>query len=393
MTKKKLYLLLTLGIMLLLFTACGTRQSYIDTLEKLDQPSIQNRNYQLTMKELTIPELKEQAYTKIFIDQLQSLHINGHYTCNKKSNLYDLTMNGKLFSQKFSIQLIGKKDKTYLSTNFFSDIAALASSLGQPAPISPVDLKQLDDKYFDINQLLSKNQKNTMIYFEKNKMNEAIKQTLKKTNKDLFTKKDNTLSHVITKEECITFLDTYDRLMKEDKKTKQNYQHTTAQQLKNLKETIKKNVDELKITHSINKENYKSTTRVLLSLKQKDNQKQKTKINFVLSSQPKKQKATIKLPDKKKIISKQKLEELFNHVTSIKNSKSFTPNYDNEKMIDKTIDAQLNYLIEQIKENKTEITNEDIKNLHEEGKKVFNEAQMKKLDQTLDQVIKEAKKQ
>ncbi|AIM25488.1 hypothetical protein MEPL4_2c01220 [Melissococcus plutonius] len=393
MTKKKLYLLLTLGIMLLLFTACGTRQSYIDTLEKLDQPSIQNRNYQLTMKELTIPELKEQAYTKIFIDQLQSLHINGHYTCNKKSNLYDLTMNGKLFSQKFSIQLIGKKDKTYLSTNFFSDIAALASSLGKPAPISPVDLKQLDDKYFDINQLLSKNQKNTMIYFEKNKMNEAIKQTLKKTNKDLFTKKDNTLSHVITKEECITFLDTYDRLMKEDKKTKQNYQHTTAQQLKNLKETIKKNVDELKITHSINKENYKSTTRVLLSLKQKDNQKQKTKINFVLSSQPKKQKATIKLPDKKKIISKQKLEELFNHVTSIKNSKSFTPNYDNEKMIDKTIDAQLNYLIEQIKENKTEITNEDIKNLHEEGKKVFNEAQMKKLDQTLDQVIKEAKKQ
>jgi hypothetical protein len=378
-------------------TACGSdsREAFVNNL--YDQKEYNASETTMKINELSFEGGEDAATYNLFANQLKDLSIEINTVVDQKKALTQSDATIKLLGQKIPFKMIGDSKNAYISTDFVSGLLNVTNAFSYDTPT--VDKKKLDKlkgKYLDLtefgvqNTALNesdlippnepKNDLKAMNDLPYKKLTAELKKTVESFDKDSFKKEKDVITHTFTNAEIIKLLETYDKVLKEDKNYKKEYKESEQDKL--LAEIIKVFKDKslnMKLTVSVNEKSNQQNVELNATMN-KDDQSFKFVMN--INSKLKNKKADIQLPDKKEIITSEEFQEIYSSVM---------PNYSNFEQTDddeeEYMDEFLDGVIDEINANKGNISEEDAKTLREELGEYFNDEQMKRLNDALDKAM------
>ncbi|WP_429950241.1 hypothetical protein IGJ55_000693 [Enterococcus sp. AZ170] len=404
--KVKKYLLgIITSVVILLLAACGSdpRKEFTNAMFSSKGQEYNAASFEMKIKDLTYDGDEGGAYVKMFASQLKDMSIDGSYAVDEKKDTVEMEITANLFGEKLPFQFVGNKENYYMSTSFVSGLLDLANSFGYPFELSKSDLNKLKGKYIDIAEAgdtlssgeLDKKTKplkdKTFVNMEESKMGSEMKKLIESFDKDSFKKDKDVITHTFTKKEIIRMMEKIDEVAKEDKDYKKS---DDAKEMKDAIKSLKKDMDKMDIKVSINQKTKAFDTEIAIAATDED--AASMTMVMAISVQPQKNSAKIKIPSKKEIISQDELEEILAEITgTISDDSDFELEddiYDYSDLKDdpdmqELIDAQLDAMIEQIEANPSAVTEAKASEAREEAKEIFNDKQMKKLNEALDKAL------
>ncbi|MBO0444778.1 hypothetical protein JZO78_00350 [Enterococcus ureilyticus] len=404
--KVKKYLLgIITSVVILLLAACGSdpRKEFTNTMFSSKGQEYNAASFEMKIKDLTYDGDEGGAYVKMFASQLKDMSIDGSYAVDEKKDTVEMEITANLFGEKLPFQFVGNKENYYMSTSFVSGLLDLANSFGYPFELSKSDLNKLKGKYIDIAEAgdtlssgeLDKKTKplkdKTFVNMEESKMGSEMKKLIESFDEDSFKKDKDVITHTFTKKEIIRMMEKIDEVAKEDKDYKKS---DDAIEMKDAIKSLKKDMDKMDIKVSINQKTKAFDTEIAIAATDED--AASMTMVMAISVKPQKNSAKIKIPSKKEIISQDELEEILAEITgTISDDSDFELEddiYDYSDLKDdpdmqELIDAQLDAMIEQIEANPSAVTEAKANEAREEAKEIFNDKQMKKLNEALDKAL------
>ncbi|MBO0473162.1 hypothetical protein IGL98_002785 [Enterococcus sp. DIV0840] len=403
MKMKKYMLGIITGVVIFLLAACGSdpRKDFTKELFSSKGDEYNAASFKMKIKDLTYDGDEGGAYVKMFASQLKDMSIDGKYAIDDKTDAMEMEITANLFGEKLPFQFVGNKDKYYMSTGFISGMLDIAKSFSYPVELSKSDLNKLKGKYIDIAEAgdtltsgkLDKKtdtlKNKTFTNAENSKMTIEMKKLIESFDKKSFTKDKDVVTHTFTKKEIIQMMEKIDEVAKEDKDYKKS---DDAKEMKDAIKSLKNDLDKMDVKISINQK-----TKALdmeMSMAATDDKDAKMSIVMTIAVTPQKNDQKIKMPSKKEIISQDELKDILSTITGAGSDDldldDDSINYNDLKddpEIQKAMDEQLNEMIKQIEANPSLITEENAKEVREGAKKIFNEEQMKKLNDALDKAL------
>jgi uncharacterized protein YggL (DUF469 family) len=377
-------------------TACGSdsREAFVNNL--YDQKEYNASETTMKINELSFEGGEDAATYNLFANQLKDLSIEINTVVDQKKALTQSDATIKLLGQKIPFKMIGDSKNAYISTDFVSGLLNVTNAFSYDTPT--VDKKKLDKlkgKYLDLtefgvqNTALNesdlippnepKNDLKAMNDLPYQKLTAELKKTVESFDKDSFKKEKDVITHTFTNAEIIKLLETYDKVLKEDKNYKKEYKDSEQDKL--LAEIIKVFKDKslnMKLKVSVNEKSNQQNVELNATMNKDD---QSFKFVMDINSKLKNKKADIQLPDKKEIITSEEFQEIYSSV--MPNYSNFDQTDDDEEYMNEFLDG----VIDEINANKGNITEEDAKTLREELGEYFNDEQMKRLNDALDKAM------
>jgi uncharacterized protein YggL (DUF469 family) len=377
-------------------TACGSdsREAFVNNL--YDQKEYNASETTMKINELSFEGGEDAATYNLFANQLKDLSIEINTVVDQKKALTQSDATIKLLGQKNPFKMIGDSKNAYISTDFVSGLLNVTNAFSYDTPT--VDKKKLDKlkgKYLDLtefgvqNTALNesdlippnepKNDLKAMNDLPYQKLTAELKKTVESFDKDSFKKEKDVITHTFTNAEIIKLLETYDKVLKEDKNYKKEYKDSEQDKL--LAEIIKVFKDKslnMKLKVSVNEKSNQQNVELNATMNKDD---QSFKFVMDINSKLKNKKADIQLPDKKEIITSEEFQEIYSSV--MPNYSNFDQTDDDEEYMNEFLDG----VIDEINANKGNITEEDAKTLREELGEYFNDEQMKRLNDALDKAM------
>jgi hypothetical protein len=379
-------------------TACGSdsREAFVNNL--YDQKEYNASETTMKINELSFEGGEDAATYNLFANQLKDLSIEINTVVDQKKALTQSDATIKLLGQKIPFKMIGDSKNAYISTDFVSGLLNVTNAFSYDTPT--VDKKKLDKlkgKYLDLtefgvqNTALNesdlippnepKNDLKAMNDLPYKKLTAELKKTVESFDKDSFKKEKDVITHTFTNAEIIKLLETYDKVLKEDKNYKKEYKDSEQDKL--LAEIIKVFKDKslnMKLKVSVNEKSNQQNVELNATMNKDD---QSFKFVMDINSKLKNKKADIQLPDKKEIITSEEFQEIYSSVMPNYNNFDQTDDDEEEEYMNEFLDG----VIDEINANKGNITEEDAKTLREELGEYFNDEQMKRLNDALDKAM------
>lgn len=383
---KKMFLGFTLVLGVLALTACGndTRKEFTKALYSTSNKDFTSAKFDMSIKEFDMQtsDTTGSAYINIIANQIKDLKIDGNYSLDEKEEAYEMEMNFNFLGQKIPIQLVGQKEKTYVSTSFVSSLLELAKSFQVPLEISASDLKKLDGKYMDVQEtgesLAAETTTDSSNPFKNinpasentSKMFTELKKTVESFDKDSFKKDGDKISHTFTKKEILELMDVMKKVAKEEKDTDSEKEIDDA--ISSLKDTYEK----LDVKTTVDTKTSAVSCEMAMKAKS-DSDEEVFSMTIAFSVEPQKNKQKISLPNKNDILSQDEVNEILSGITN-----SQTTSADDED-----VDGQVDEMIAQIEANPEVVTEEVAKSIRESGELYLNADQMKRLNAALDKAL------
>lgn len=406
MKMKKYMLGIITGVAIFLLAACGSdpRKEFTNAFLNSKGDEYNAASFEMKIKDLEYDGDEGGAYVKMFASQLKDMSIDGKYAIDDKTEAMEMEITANLFGEKLPFQFVGEKDKYFMSTSFVSGMLDIANSFNYPIELSKSDLNKLKGKYIDIaeagdtltsgeldkkaNPLKNK----TFTNAEDSKMGREMKKLIESFDKKTFTQDKDVVTHTFTKKEIIKMLEKIDEVAKEDKDYKKS---GDAKEMKDAIKSLKNDLDKMDIKISINQKTKALDMEMALAATDEDDAKMS--IVMTMAVTPQKNSGKIKMPSKKEIISQDELEAILSNITGAATDNSDLDLEDDsidysdlkdDPEIQKLMDEQLDAMIKQIEANPSSVTEENAKEAREGAKEIFNEEQMKKLNDALDKALK-----
>lgn len=406
MKMKKYMLGIITGVAIFLLAACGSdpRKEFTNAFLNSKGDEYNAASFEMKIKDLEYDGDEGGAYVKMFASQLKDMSIDGKYAIDDKTEAMEMEITANLFGEKLPFQFVGEKDKYFMSTSFVSGMLDIANSFNYPIELSKSDLNKLKGKYIDIaeagdtltsgeldkkaNPLKNK----TFTNAEDSKMGREMKKLIESFDKKTFTQDKDVVTHTFTKKEIIKMLEKIDEVAKEDKDYKKS---GDAKEMKDAIKSLKNDLDKMDIKISINQKTKALDMEMALAATDEDDAKMS--IVMTMAVTPQKNSGKIKMPSKKEIISQDELEAILSNITGAATDDSDLDLEDDsidysdlkdDPEIQKLMDEQLDAMIKQIEANPSAVTEENAKEAREGAKEIFNEEQMKKLNDALDKALK-----
>ncbi|ALS37211.1 hypothetical protein ABID30_002761 [Enterococcus rotai] len=406
MKMKKYMLGIITGVAIFLLAACGSdpRKEFTNAFLNSKGDEYNAASFEMKIKDLEYDGDEGGAYVKMFASQLKDMSIDGKYAIDDKTEAMEMEITANLFGEKLPFQFVGEKDKYFMSTSFVSGMLDIANSFNYPIELSKSDLNKLKGKYIDIaeagdtltsgeldkkaNPLKNK----TFTNAEDSKMGREMKKLIESFDKKTFTQDKDVVTHTFTKKEIIKMLEKIDEVAKEDKDYKKS---GDAKEMKDAIKSLKNDLDKMDIKISINQKTKALDMEMALAATDEDDAKMS--IVMTMAVTPQKNSGKIKMPSKKEIISQDELEAILSNITGAATDNSDLDLEDDsidysdlkdDPEIQKLMYEQLDAMIKQIEANPSAVTEENAKEAREGAKEIFNEEQMKKLNDALDKALK-----
>lgn len=408
MKMKKYMLGIITGVVIFLLAACGSdpRKDFTKELLSSKGDDYNAASFKMKINDLSYDGDEGGAYVKMIASQLKDMSIDGKYAIDDKKDMMEMEITANLFGEKLPFQFVGNKDKYYMSTSFVSGVMDLANSFNYPVELSKSDLNKLKGKYIDIAEAgdtltsgeLDKKtdplKNKTFTNAENSKMSREIKRLIESFDKKSFTKDKDVVTHTFTKKEIIKIMEKIDEVAKEDKEYKKS---GDQKEMKEAIKSLKNDLDKMDIKVSINQKTKAVDMRMALAAT--DDEEANMSIDMTISVKPQKNSGKIKMPSKKEIISQDDLNGILSNLTgSISDDSDSDLDLDDDSIdysdlkddpeIQKLMDEQLDEMIKQIEANPSAVTEENAKEVRDGAKTIFNDEQMKKLNDALDKALK-----
>lgn len=392
-------------IAILLLAACGSdpRKEFTKELFRSQNEANNAASFKLKINDLAYDGAEDDPYVNMIVSQLKGLNIDGHYALDDKTDTMEMTITANLLGKKLPFQFVGNKDNYYLSTGFVSGMLDLVKSFDYPIGLSESELAKLKGKYIDLGKAgdaftageLDKKTnplKEKLFANDKDaKLGRETKKLIESFDKKTFTKNKDIVTHTFTKKEIVALMEKVDEVSSEDKDYKNSDEE---KELKETIKTVKNDLDKLDLKISINQKT--QATDMKVSLAAKDDNDANMELAMTISVTPEKNKRPIKMPSKTEIISQDELDAIF--ATLMKTETPFDDSDLSDEGIDygdlkddpaiqQVLDDQLNEIIQQIEANPSMITEESAQEVRNGVKGIFNEEQMKKLNDALDKAL------
>ncbi|MTD37562.1 hypothetical protein GIX45_02715 [Erwinia sp. CPCC 100877] len=406
--KKYVLSVLVSGVVFLL-AACGAdpRKEFVNEMFDSKAEAASAASFDMKIKDLTYEGDEGGAYVNMIASQLKDMSIKGNYAYDEKKDVMQMNITTELFGEKIPLEFVSQKDKYYLSTSFVNGALNLAKSFDYPLDLSKEDLAKIKGKFIDLGEaeetITSDKSddkdnplKNSGIKLaQTSEMEKEIKKLILGFDKKSFKKEENVVSHTFTKKEIIKILEKMDEVAKADKEYKKEYEKDGLDKdVKDMIKSLKKDVDKADVKVSLNQ---KSKARDMeLSFSNTDENDNKVGMVLAMNMKPEKNDKKINVPSKKELISEDELNNIFSKIMG-----SYVDNAglgEGDEGLDGTfdsddpdtqaiIDEQLNEIIKEINENPEMITAETAEEIRTSAKVIFNDEQMKKLNEALDNVL------
>jgi hypothetical protein len=408
MKMKKYVLSMFVSVAVFLLAACGAdpRKEFVNELFDSQAEEVSAANFDMKIKDLTYEGDEGGAYVNMIASQLKDMSIKGNYAYDEKKDVMQLNITTELFGEKIPLAFVSQKDKYYLSTSFVNGALNLAKSFDYPLDLSKEDLAKLKGKFIDLGEAeetitsdksaeKDKPLKDSGIKLaQTSEMEKEIKKVILGFDKKSFKKDENVVSHTFTKKELIKILEKMDEVAKADKEYKKEYEKDGLDKdVKDMIKSLKNDVDKADVKVSINQ---KSKARNMeLNFSNTDENDNKVGMVLAMNMKPEKNHKKISVPSKKELISEKELNDIFTKIMgSYLNNSGLEDDEDLDGTFDSddpdtqaVIDEQLNEIINGINENPEMVTAEAAEEIRASAKIIFNDEQMKKLNEALDNAL------
>lgn len=396
-------------VAIFLLAACGSdpRKDFTKALFSIKGDDYNAASFKMKIKDLSYDGDEGGAYVKMIASQLKDMSIDGKYAIDDKTDTMKMDITANLFGEKLPFQFVGNEDNYYMSTSFVSGLIDLANSFDYPIELSKSDLNKLKGKYIDIAEAgdtltsgeLDKKtdplKNNSLTNAEDSKMGIEVKRLIESFDKQSFKKDKDVVTHTFTKKEIIQIMEKIDEVAKENKDYKKS---DDAKEMKDAIKSLKKDIDKLDLKVSINQKSKAFDFEIAFSTI--DEEDAEMSMVMTLAVTPQKNDKKIKMPSKKEIISQDDLEAILENITAspfddldsdsdldLEDDSIDYSDLKDDPEIQKLMDDQLDEMIEQIEANPSAVTEENAKEAREGAKEIFNEEQMKKLNEALDKAL------
>jgi hypothetical protein len=408
MKMKKYVLSVFVSVAVFLLAACGAdpRKEFVNELFDSQAGDASAGTFDMKIKDLTYEGDEGGAYVSMIASQLKDMSIKGNYAYDEKKDVMELNITTELFGEKIPLEFVSQKDKYYLSTSFVNGALNLAKSFDYPLDLSKEDLAKLKGKFIDLgeagetitsdksaekdNPLKDSGIKLT----QTSEMEKEIKKVILGFDKKSFKKEDNVVSHTFTKKELIKILEKMDEVAKADKDYKKEYEKDGLDKdVKDMIKGLKNDMDKADVKVNINQ---KSKARDMeLNFSNTDENDNKFGMVLAMNMKPEKNDKKISVPSKKDLISEKELNDIF---SKIMGSYLNNSGLEDDAVLDGTfnsddpdtqaaLDEQLDEIIKGINENPEMVTAETAEEIRTSMKIIFNDEQMKKLNEALDNAL------
>lgn len=331
------------------------------------------------------------AYVNMFANQLEAVTLDGSYAMNEDDQTMEMEMNLNALGETLPFQFVVAKEKMYLSTSFFSGALDIAKSFQYPIDISKADLKKLEGKYIDLGEVTSELTEETKeedvldsseLFADEAYLKE-MREVINTFDKDTFVKKGDVITHVFTKKEILKILEVTQAYAKE------NGDKETAKSIKEGIKTFKNDLDDMSFTMELNTKTDAAFASIMMAFADDTTE---MSLTFTVKMTPQKNKEKITAPDKKNVLSTTEFEELLGAIYgSTVDDTDYSSYYDDlygDAAADEEIsDDYVDQLIEIIEEYPEEITPEYAEELRNNGPLIFNDDQMKRINDALDAAL------
>lgn len=391
MNVKKMFLSFIILFGVFGLTACGndTRKEFTKAVYSTNNKDFNAAKFNMSIKEfdMNTSDVAGSAYLNIIGNQIKDIKINGSYVLDEKEEAYEMEMNFNFLGQKVPIQLVGQKEKAYLSTSFVSSLLEIAKGFQVPLDISATDLKKLDGKYMDIEEtsesLTDETTKDSTNPFKSinptsensSKMLTELQKTIESFDKDSFKKDGDKISHTFTKKEMLELMEVMKKVAKEEKDT------DGEKEMTDMISTLKDSYEKLDVKTTVNTKTSAIDCEIAMTanLDSSDSEEEAFSITLAFSVEPQKSTKKINLPNKNDILSQDQVDEILSGITNSQTT--------SEDISDEDINEQVDEMITQIEENPEMITEEVAKSIRSSGESYLSEDQMKRLNAALDKAL------
>lgn len=400
---KKIVFSIAASLFVFSLVACGAdpRKEFVESIYLTDPTEYNAGKFEMSIKDLTYNGDQGEATVRMIANQLKDMTIDGTYAFDEKAKAIEMELNLNLLGQKVPFQMVGAKDKFYMSTNFISGITDLATAFGLPIALSTSDLVKLDGKYIDVataGKTLTdgKATENNALFNDflsrdlakDKKYNAELKKLVESFDKKTFKKDKDTLSHTFTKDEFIKILEFANKNFKGDKAAKEA---DLDKQMSEAIKQIKKDIDKLEMKLSVNQKTKKINVEFTLGIKDPENKANDMSIVLAAAMTPQKNQDKIKLPAKKAVITQDELTSILNEIsgaTTPPAKAAESPNtIDSTELPAADVEAALNAVIEEINTNAADLDAATADEIRKSLEPILTTEQMKKLNEALDQAL------
>lgn len=391
MNVKKMFLSFIILFGVFGLTACGndTRKEFTKAVYSTNNKDFNAAKFNMSIKEfdMNTSDVAGSAYLNIIGNQIKDIKIDGSYVLDEKEEAYEMEMNFNFLGQKVPIQLVGQKEKAYLSTGFVSSLLEIAKGFQVPLDISATDLKKLDGKYMDIEEtsesLTDETAKDSTNPFKSinptsensSKMFTELQKTIESFDKDSFKKDGDKITHTFTKKEILELMEVMKKVAKEEKDT------DGEKEMTDMISTLKDSYEKLDVKTTVNTKTSAIDCEMAMTanLDSSDSEEEAFSITLAFSVEPQKSTKKINLPNKNDILSQDQIDEILSGITNSQTT--------SEDISDEDINEQVDEMITQIEENPEMITEEVAKSIRSSGESYLSEDQMKRLNDALDKAL------
>lgn len=379
--------MIMLGVIGLVACKNDTRKEFTKAFYTVNNKEFNSAKFNMSIKKLDMQtsDTTNSPYINILTNQIENLKIDGSYVIDEEEEAYQMEINIKFLGQKVPIQLVGQKEKSYLSTSFVANLLEIAKSFQLPLDISTSNLEKLDGKYMNIQEtgeslVAEKTADSTNPFNTINPASEdtskiitELQKTIESFDENSFKKEGDKITHTFTKKEILKLMEGIKKVAKEEKDTDSEKEINDA--INSMNDTYEK----LDIKTSIDTKTNSIDCEMAMTTVSSENNDGQISLTIAFSVQPQKNKQKINLPNKEDILSQDQVNEI---LAEIINSQTTSTNITSE-----AADEQLNELISQIEANPEIVTEEVAKTIRESGESYLNADQMKQLNAALDKAL------
>lgn len=361
-------------LLLLLLVGCGksSQTKFIEGSETFTKESQNGFDYELKLTDFSMPaEETGNAYASMIANQLKDISIDGSFQQETDKN-FRLLMNLQLFGQTLPIEAVGNEEATYLSTDYLPSILDLMNSFGVPIPVDEDKLNEIAGKYVDLETAQATYQSSDeeadqdalqtkeLTAFTTD-YQKQVKDYLASLPEDSFEEKEDKITHVFDEKEIMKVID----LWNETADSKDEYKdfsmpEDTTESLKEIK------AFQVKMVYDTKKNTWKNQIKVTTG----EEDSSEVSITMQMNLMPLAKKEAIKLPTKDQLVTSEEMEQIFPKEAASSSGVTIT-------------DEEFSELLDEIKENRAEITDEMKDTYLTQLKPYLTEAQYKQLEEVL----------
>lgn len=386
MKKWGLGILTTLSVFLMSGCWNDPRTEFIEALSNAGTSAAEASKFELSVDDFDYSggDANTSMYISMFASQLKQMTLDGSFASDEDKEVSETEVKLNVYGEAIPFQFVTEKENMYLSTSFIAGALDIAEAFQLPVTIDEDELEKLDGKFIDIENI--KDQFDEEDKEEEDDSNigfdlaliKKMKEIMDIFDKDSFTKKDDVISHTFTKKEIIEVMEALKGYAKEakDKDSQKSFEESIA--------ALKGSIKDLKIKVSVNQKTNKITSTIKLSYLYDDTDA-KMDISLKFNITPQKKSGKINVPSEREILSEERFDEILDSIFAPQEEELDT--YDDMYGDEESIDDYLDELIEQIELYPDMFTEDEIDSIRENGPLVFDEDQMKRLNDALDKAL------